>query len=62
MAGQIQWGSVFKLTPGGTLTTLHSFNMPDAVYPSAGLVVDRTDTSMGRRREERTDSSEPSCK
>ena len=35
-------GTIFKITPGGTLTTLHSFcsqtNCPDGAYPSAALV------------------------
>ena len=35
-------GTVFKITPGGTLTTLHSFcsqaNCTDGSVPSAGLV------------------------
>src|ERR1019366_8681017 len=31
-------GTVFKITAGGTLTTLHSFDGTDGAYPSAGLV------------------------
>jgi len=31
-------GTVFKITPGGTLTTLHSFDGTDGEYPDAGLV------------------------
>jgi uncharacterized repeat protein (TIGR02543 family) len=32
-------GTVFKITPGGTLTTLHSFSLiSDGAYPWAGLV------------------------
>ena len=35
-------GTVFKVTPNGTLTTLYSFcsqnNCPDGYYPSAGLM------------------------
>jgi uncharacterized repeat protein (TIGR03803 family) len=30
---------VFKITPGGTLTTLHSFDLSDGAYPYAGLVL-----------------------
>src|ERR1019366_5707745 len=34
-------GTVFKITPGGTLTTLHTFcsqtNCPDGALPAAGL-------------------------
>jgi uncharacterized repeat protein (TIGR03803 family) len=36
------YGTVFKITPGGTLTTLYSFcsqtNCTDGIYPSAGLI------------------------
>jgi uncharacterized repeat protein (TIGR03803 family) len=31
-------GTVFRITPGGTLTTLHSFDYTDGYGPSAGLV------------------------
>ena len=31
-------GTVFKITPGGALTTLHSFNVSDGAYPVASLV------------------------
>jgi uncharacterized repeat protein (TIGR03803 family) len=31
-------GTVFQITPGGTLTTLHSFNGTDGALPEAGLV------------------------
>jgi uncharacterized protein (TIGR03437 family) len=31
-------GSVFSLTPGGTLTTLHSFNITDGSFPICSLV------------------------
>ena len=31
-------GTVFRITPGGTLTTLHSFEDTDGAYPMAGLV------------------------
>src|ERR1022692_2247571 len=34
----VYYGTVFKITPGGTLTTLHSFNGEDAGGPVAGLV------------------------
>lgn len=33
-------GTVFKLTPGGTLTTLHTFNGTDGYAPTGGLVQD----------------------
>jgi uncharacterized repeat protein (TIGR03803 family) len=32
-------GTVFKITPGGSLTTLHSFDYTDGGLPSAGLVM-----------------------
>jgi uncharacterized repeat protein (TIGR03803 family) len=32
------WGTVFKITLSGTLTTLHSFSGSDGVWPFAGLV------------------------
>jgi uncharacterized repeat protein (TIGR03803 family) len=31
-------GTVFKITPSGTLTTLHSFSGSEGSYPSAGLI------------------------
>jgi uncharacterized repeat protein (TIGR03803 family) len=31
-------GTVFKITPGGTLTTLHSFDKSDGGNPAAGLI------------------------
>lgn len=31
-------GTVFKITPGGTLTTLHSFDSTDGSYPTASLI------------------------
>ena len=31
-------GTVFKITPSGTLTTLHSFDNMDGAFPQAGLV------------------------
>jgi len=31
-------GTVFKITPSGTLTTLHAFDGTDGEYPQAGLV------------------------
>lgn len=32
-------GTVFKITPGGALTTLHSFSGSDGLYPSAALAL-----------------------
>lgn len=36
--GAIGWGSVFRITPSGALTTLHSFAGMDGGFPSATLV------------------------
>lgn len=36
--GSSNQGTVFKITPRGTLTTLHSFSGLDGSYPNAGLV------------------------
>ena len=36
--GDEGYGTVFKITPGGVLTTLHSFNSVDGNGPLAGLV------------------------
>jgi uncharacterized repeat protein (TIGR03803 family) len=38
-SGASACGTVFKMTPGGTLTTLHSFDCTDGQYPFAGLVL-----------------------
>jgi uncharacterized repeat protein (TIGR03803 family) len=32
--GTYGWGTIFKITPGGTLTTLHSFNDSDGCCPN----------------------------
>ena len=36
--GGTGFGTVFKMTPTGTLTTLHAFDVVDGQYPLAGLV------------------------
>jgi uncharacterized repeat protein (TIGR03803 family) len=36
--GANNWGTVFKVTPGGTLTTLHSFDFTDGARPYAAPV------------------------
>jgi uncharacterized repeat protein (TIGR03803 family) len=40
-------GTVFEITPSGTLTTLHSFAGTDGAGPSAGLVQDTNGTFYG---------------
>ncbi len=40
-------GTIFKITPSGTLTTLHSFNGPDGAAPGAGLVQATNGTFYG---------------
>jgi uncharacterized repeat protein (TIGR03803 family) len=41
-SGANNWGTVFRITPGGTLTNLYNFcpaaNCPDGGYPQSGLV------------------------
>ena len=36
--GSNGYGTVFEITVGGTLTTLHSFDGTDGEFPRAGLV------------------------
>lgn len=38
LGGANNYGTIFKITPGGTLTTLHSFDGIDGDYPEGGLV------------------------
>jgi uncharacterized repeat protein (TIGR03803 family) len=45
--GASGYGTVFKITPGGTLTTLHSFDHTDGAYPMAGLVQDTNGSFYG---------------
>lgn len=41
------WGTVFKVTPSGTFTTLHSFERTDGATPVAGLVQANTGILYG---------------
>lgn len=41
--GAYGYGTVFKITPGGTLTTLHSFDSTDGANPYLGGLVQATD-------------------
>ena len=43
--GTYDGGVIFKVTPGGTLTTLHSFNRTDGLNPNGTLVRGATETS-----------------
>ena len=38
LGGTYGYGTVFKITPGGTLTALHSFDCSDGAYPETSLV------------------------
>jgi uncharacterized repeat protein (TIGR03803 family) len=38
LGGSKELGTVFKITPSGTVTTLHTFGGPDGSQPLAGLV------------------------
>jgi len=49
-------GTIFQITPGGTLTTLHSFDGTDGEYPFAGLVQDTNGTFYGTTNGGGTDS------
>ena len=39
--GTSNTGTVFQITPAGTLTTLHHFSGADGAHPTAGLVEDQ---------------------
>ncbi len=41
------WGTVFQITPAGTLTTLHSFGGPDGAGPYSPLLVGANGTFYG---------------
>ena len=41
------YGTIFKITPTGTLTTLHSFDGPEGRYPSATLIQTRDGNLYG---------------
>jgi uncharacterized repeat protein (TIGR03803 family) len=44
-------GTIFEITPGGTLTTLDSFDFTDGALPTAGLVQDTSGTLYGTASE-----------
>ncbi len=48
-------GTVFEITPGGTLTTLHSFDGTDGAYPEAVLIEGADGTFYGTTAEGGTD-------
>jgi uncharacterized repeat protein (TIGR03803 family) len=46
--GPNNYGTVFKITPGGTLTTLHTFDgSSDGTYPLGGLALDTNGSFYG---------------
>jgi uncharacterized repeat protein (TIGR03803 family) len=44
-------GTVFQMTPSGTLTTLHSFDNTDGPFPEAALIQDTSGTLYGTTAE-----------
>jgi uncharacterized repeat protein (TIGR03803 family) len=46
-SGGTGFGTVFKMTPGGAVTTLHSFGFSDGANPSAGVVQARNGNFYG---------------
>jgi uncharacterized repeat protein (TIGR03803 family) len=58
--GTSGFGTIFKINPAGTLTTLHSFGGTDGAYPRTGLVYTATagtlcgTTAFGRTNNEGT--------
>jgi uncharacterized repeat protein (TIGR03803 family) len=44
--GANNYGTVFKITPAGTLTTLHSFDGTDGANPYAGTLLQATDGAL----------------
>ncbi|HTT82771.1 MAG TPA: choice-of-anchor tandem repeat GloVer-containing protein [Rhizomicrobium sp.] len=47
IGGTDDMGTVFKVTPSGTESILHSFSGGDGAYPAASLVMDSTGTLYG---------------
>jgi len=47
---QLGKGTIYSLTPGGTLTTLHVFSGPDGATPWSGLVADTNGNLYGVTR------------
>jgi uncharacterized repeat protein (TIGR03803 family) len=46
VGGATNHGTVFKITPSGTLTTLHSFDGTDGGYPEAAALIQATDGNL----------------
>ena len=62
--GSLFCGTIFKITPGGTLTTLHSFHGPDGCELDAGLVQATDGKFYGTARlggANRTDCASTGC-
>jgi len=56
------YGTAFKITPNGTVTTLHSFDGTDGWGPSGGVIQVPTETSTEQRPGLRLVESERSSK
>ena len=48
--GALSYGLVFKMTPDGTVTTVHEFVGTDGEFPSAGMVQDAAGNFYGTAR------------
>jgi uncharacterized repeat protein (TIGR03803 family) len=59
--GGIHCGTIFKITPGGTLTRLHSFDYTDGYFPVAGLVQDADGNFYGTTAEGGNSSCPNGC-
>jgi uncharacterized repeat protein (TIGR03803 family) len=51
IGGAYNYGTIFKITSAGTLTTLHSFHFADGAYPQAALVQAPSGTFYGTARQ-----------
>jgi uncharacterized repeat protein (TIGR03803 family) len=51
IGGANNYGTIFKITPTGTLTTLHSFDFADGAYPQAALIQAPSGTFYGTARQ-----------
>ncbi len=51
IGGTYNYGTIFKITSTGTLTTLHSFHFADGAYPQATLIQAPSGTFYGTARQ-----------